>query len=145
MDAAQVFAQAHGLLRPGGLIALLSHGVPLWLGEAPWEKALNRYLQDRLGQPGGSMCGVDDPTRDQRAALLRTAGFVEVAVLRHHYQAVLTLEYVIGHLYSAVSAENVPVEHRAAFQAGVRSALQVGHPTDLIEDVPVVTLVGLRP
>lgn len=144
MDAAHVFTQAHRLLRPGGGIAVVSHGIPLWLGEAPWAKAVHQYLQDWLGKRNRGMCGVDDTTRDERTALLRTAGFLEVAVLRHHYQAVLTPEYVIGHLYSALSADNVPVERRAAFEAGVRSALKVGQPTDLIEDVPVVTLVGLR-
>jgi SAM-dependent methyltransferase len=52
MDADAVFAAAARLLRPGGGIAVITQGRPLWLGERDWTRALRAYLEDWLG-PGG--------------------------------------------------------------------------------------------
>lgn len=145
MDAAQVFADVHRLLRPGGGIAVVSHGVPLWLAATGWAQELNRFLQGWLGQPSGWMCGSDDATRRERAGLLVAAGFSDVTVLRHRYEAVLSPEYVMGHLYSALSPQDVPVERRPAFEQAVLSILHDHQPAEgLLEEVPVVTLVGVR-
>lgn len=145
MDPAQVFAHVHRLLRPGGGIAVVSHGFPLWLAATGWAQALNRFLQEWLGQPSGWMCGSDDATRRERAALLVAAGFQDVTVLRHQYEAVLSAEYVVGHLYSALSPQAVPAQRRPAFEQAVLSILHDHEPAEgLLEEVPVVTLVGVR-
>lgn len=147
MDAAEVFTQAHHLLRPGGGIAVVSHGLPLWLTDPPWARALNRYLQEWLSRPTGWMCGLDDETRDERIELLQATGFQDVEVLRHSYQAVLSPQYVVGHLYSAMPAHAVPVARRATFEQGVLATLREHEPsgTGLIEDVPVVTVAARTP
>lgn len=143
MDASQVFTQANRLLRAGGGIAVVSHGLPLWLTDTPWARALNRYLQEWLGQPTGWMCGLDDVTCDERIRLLQAAGFQDVTVLRHAYEAVLTPQYVVGHLYSALSEQDVPIDRRTAFEQGVLATLHEHEPTTgLVEDVPVVTLAA---
>jgi SAM-dependent methyltransferase len=142
MDASEVFTQAHRLLRPGG-IAVVSHGLPLWMTDTPWARALNRYLQEWLGQPTGWMCGLDDATRDERIRPLQAAGFQDVTVLRHTHQAVPAPKYVVGHLYSAMSAQDVPVDRWAAFEQGVLDILREHERrTGLIEDVPVVTVAA---
>lgn len=118
MNPADVFANARPLLRPGGGIAIVSHGVPLWLADNGWAREVNRFLQDWLGASTGGQCGVDDRTRADRAATLSECGFVEVTVLHHEYTAQLTPQYVVGHLYSALSETQIPVDRRADFEKG---------------------------
>jgi hypothetical protein len=144
MDPASVFAQARAMLRPGGGVAIVSHGLPLWLADADWARALNLFLEDWFQTSTGNLCGVDDRTREERARLLGATGFVDVTVLRHDYEAELTIDYVIGHLYSALSDGQVPADRRGDFEAGIRNA--TANSTDaLVEHVPVVTLAAHTP
>lgn len=53
MNPASVFADARELLRPGGGIAIISHGVPLWLADTPWARSAARHPA-RVGQRSGS-------------------------------------------------------------------------------------------
>ena len=121
----------------------MSHGLPLWLTDTSWARALNRYLQEWLGRATGSMCGLDDSTRGERISLLHAAGFQDVTVLRHDYEAVVTPQYVIGHLYSAMSETDVPAASRTTFEQGVVDTLREHQPaTGLVEHVPVITLAA---
>jgi SAM-dependent methyltransferase len=145
MNAEDVFAHARQLLRPVGGIAVVSHGLPLWLADMDWARAVNDYLQRWLGEPTGGLCGLDDATRDKRARLLRQAGFQTVTVLRHRYSATLTPDYIVGHLYSALSQEQVPANRREDFERGLLSVLEPYDTVPLIEDVPVTALVATAP
>ena len=51
MDAEAVFPRPRGCYAPGGGIAVITHGRPLWLGERDWMRALRAYFEDWLG-PG---------------------------------------------------------------------------------------------
>lgn len=145
MDPASVFADARTLLRPGGGIAVVSHGLPLWLADAEWARAVNRFLTDWFDRPTGDLCGLDDHARDERAQLLDAAGFIDVTVLRHDYTAELTPDYVVGHLYSALSEEQVPADRRADFESGIRSAIEHSATDAMVEQVPVITLAARTP
>lgn len=146
MDPASVFADARELLRPGGGIAIISHGVPLWLADTAWAREVNRYLQGWLGASTGGQCGMDEQSRLERADQLVACGFVDVTVFRHDYTAQLTPQYIVGHLYSALSETQVPVNRRADFEAGLLSAIERGSIVDpLIEHVPVITLAATAP
>lgn len=143
MDATAVFAACADLLRPGGGLAVVTHGVPLWLTEEDWARALRRFLEEWTGRPGTSACGSDAAALGERRALLGTAGFGEVAVLEHRYRAAMDAGYVVGHLLSALPEAAVPVGRREEFTVGVRRVLEpFGEP--LVEDVPVTVLVGRR-
>jgi SAM-dependent methyltransferase len=144
MDPASVFAQARELLSPGGGLAVVSHGQPLWLADTDWARSVRAFLEGWFGTSTGNRCGLDDRTREERRRLLSETGFVDVTDLRHEYDAELTVEYVIGHLYSALSEGQVPPDRRAEFEAGVRNALE--HRTDaFVEHVPVITLAATSP
>lgn len=146
MDAAAVFAAGRRLLRPGGGVAVITHGRPLWLGERDWTRALRGYLEDWFG-PVSDNCGTDEATLAERRRLLEAAGFTDVTVLEHRFEAPLDADLVLGHLYSALSPGQVAPERRDEFAAGVRDVLrphaEVG-PGGLVEDVPVDVLVGRR-
>lgn len=146
MDAAEVFAAARRLLRPGGGIAVITHGRPLWLGERDWARALRGYLEDWFGQVSGG-CGTDEATLAERRRLLEAAGFTSVTVLEHRFTEPLDAEFVLGHLYSALSPGQVRPDRRDEFAAGVRAVLRPHAeraPDALVEDVPVDVLIAQR-
>ncbi len=142
MDAPTALSASHRLLRPGGAVAVVTHGVPLWLGESDWARALRRFVESWTGQEATSSCGSDDEALRRRKAELATAGFRGITVLSHRYEAVVDADYVIGHLYSAMPEDLVPVPRRTEFEAGVRRALEASGGSPLVEVVPVSVLVG---
>src|SRR5260370_378425 len=42
------------LLRPGGGIAVITNGTPMWLQDSPWSRALRGFLEQWLGSPAAS-------------------------------------------------------------------------------------------
>ncbi len=146
MDATAVFAAARRLLCPGGGVGVITHGRPLWLGEQDWARVLRGYLEEWFG-PVTATCGTDEQTRTERRWLLEQAGFADVAVLEHHFQAPLNANCVVGHLSSALSPGQVAPDRRDEFAAGVRAVLRPyteRGPDGTVEDVPVDVLVGPR-
>ena len=93
-------------------------------------------------------CGTDEQTLRARRRLLEQAGFVDVDVLEHDFEALLDVDYVLGHLYSALPPGRIVTDRRPAFEAGLRAALRpYSEPAAnarLVEDVPVQVLVGRR-
>jgi SAM-dependent methyltransferase len=144
MDAPALFVAAHRGLAPGGACAVITHGVPLWLTEADWARVLNAYLADWFGRPVTAGCGSDAVALRERQGQLRAAGFTDVAVLEHRYQADVDADHVIGHLYSALDAAVLPVARRPEFEDGLRRALSPFEGKPMREDVPVTVLVGRR-
>lgn len=144
MDAPEVFGACHRLLRPGGGVAVITHGVPLWLAESDRARNLRGYLEAWTGQRATSHCGSDETARREREEQLRQAGFAEVTVWEHRYQAVADPDYIIGHLYSAMTESMVPASRRPEFEAGVRVALEPFADAPLVEEVPVTVLIGRR-
>jgi SAM-dependent methyltransferase len=144
MDADAVFRACSGLLPDGGGLAIITHGVPLWLGPAEWARSLRRFLEEWLGQPVSSPCGSDDATRRDREQHLRRTGFSDVVVIRHRYECAVDAEHVVGHLYSAMSEAMVPGDRRAEFEAGVRQSLGPFDDAPMVEEVPVTVLLARR-
>jgi hypothetical protein len=75
MPCEQVFAVARGLLRPGGALAVIANGTPLWLQPSDWSQALRAVLQRWLGIRLDSCCGTDPSSRQRYRAALAEAGF----------------------------------------------------------------------
>jgi hypothetical protein len=144
MDAPAVFHASHRLLRPGGAVAVITHGIPLWLGETDWARGLRTFMESWTGQRATATCGSDEAALDRRTAELGTAGFRDVTVLRHRYDVVVDEDHVIGHLYSAMPEDLVPAGRRPEFESGVRRALEPFRGPPLVEDVPVTVLLGRR-
>jgi SAM-dependent methyltransferase len=144
MDADQFFGSARRLLRPAGVLAVVTHGVPLWLGDTDWAAALRRFLERWLGAGAGTSCGTDARTLRERSAAMEAAGFDALDLAAHSYDAPVDAEYVIGHLYSAMSEEHVPAARQSEFENGVRTALEPFACAPLVERVPVTVLLGRR-
>lgn len=144
MDAPALFEAVHRGLAPGGAIAVITHGIPLWLADADWARALNHYLAEWFGRPVASGCGSDAAALRERTAHVAAAGFADVAVLEHRYQAEFDMDYIIGHLYSALSEDVLPTARRPEFEDGLRRTLSPFQGAQMLEDVPVTALLGRR-
>ena len=144
MDETALFDAAHRLLRPGGVLAVVTHGVPLWLGATPWALALRRFLETWLGSPVGSSCGTDAATLEQRRETQTKTKNTNTKKNKQNYDAPVDADYVVGHLYSAMSEDHVPAGRREEFEDGVRTALEPTTGAALVEHVPVTVLVGRR-
>jgi SAM-dependent methyltransferase len=128
------------LLRPGGGIAVITNGIPLWLHHSPWSRALRSFLEHWLGTTLTRTCGTDDASQ-QRYRDAMTAAGLEVTETRYDYTGELDFEHLLGGLYSALPAQRLPPPaQRPAFAAQVRHAVAPHAP--FTEHVPVKTLLG---
>ncbi|RLQ04089.1 class I SAM-dependent methyltransferase [Micromonospora sp. BL1] len=142
MDRDALFAAARPFLRPGGGIAVVTNGEPLWTQDADWSRALRECLERMLGHPVTARCQTDeDGRRRNREALVRAGYRYEETSVR--YDAPLTVDDMVGGVFSAMSAEQLPTDQqRERFAAELRDAL--GGRTEATESVRVWLQCGVR-
>ncbi|MGW3964496.1 class I SAM-dependent methyltransferase [Amycolatopsis sp. NPDC005003] len=142
MDHELLFAAIRPLLRPGGGVAVVTNGRPLWLQDTAWSAALRKVLSDYLGTPPHRTCGTDDASQERYAKALAAAGYaVSSAVVE--YSATLSVDELAGGVFSAMSPEQLPgPDARPAFTERIRAAVAPHGP--LREHVRVRVLTGTR-
>lgn len=146
MDSRPLFGSLSTILPPGGTVAVIANGTPIWLQDRPWSVALRGFLSERLGGGGGSGgCGTDQPARRQYAAELAAAGFVTTDDHLDFSEAV-TAEWIFGNVMSAMPAALLPsVDERPHFAAAMEAALRSAQPDgDFVEDIRLAVLIGRR-
>jgi SAM-dependent methyltransferase len=62
------------LLRPGGGIAVITNGTPMWLQDSSWSRALRGFLEQWLGTSPTSTCGTDDASQQRYRDTMTGAG-----------------------------------------------------------------------
>ncbi len=130
------------LFRPGGGIAVITNGTPMWLQESPWSRALRGFLEKWLGQTLTRTCGTDDASQQRYRETMAEAG-LDVTETRHDYTDELDLDRVVGGVYSALPVHRLPPpDQRPAFADQIRSAVAPHAP--FMEPVPVRVLLGRR-
>ncbi|MFE2753187.1 class I SAM-dependent methyltransferase [Actinosynnema sp. NPDC059335] len=135
-----LFRAVSSLVRPGGGVAVLTNGTPLWQQGSDWSRALRGCLEEWLGTPSGHACGTDEESRNRYRTSLAAAGF-EVRTHEVRYRGTLDLESVVGGVLSALPVDRLPPPpDRAAFTDRVRHAIEPHAP--FIEDVRVTALTG---
>lgn len=132
----ELFAALRPLTRPGGGVAVLSNGTPLWLQDSDWSRALRSALEQHFGVTVKATCGTDAEDRERYARALTAAGFGDVREIVVDYTGELTFEQVVGGVYSAIPEP----EDRAEFTERIRLALP--ERPSFTEAVRVVALVG---
>ena len=131
------------LLRPGGGIAVISNGTPMWLQDSPWSRALLSFLEQWLGSRPARTCGTDDASRQRYRDVMTEAG-LDVTETRHDYTDELDLDRLIGGICSALPVQRLPPpDQRAAFADQIRRAVTPHAP--FTEPVPVRMLLGRWP
>jgi len=141
MDHVRLFRELGPRFRPGGGIAVVANGTPLWLQEIPWSRALRKVLEDWLGTEVKNTCGTAEADRDRYAEALRAAGY-EFSHTTVEYTDELDLEHVIGGVYSALPVTELPTkDRRPLFEERIRRSLE--HLGPFTEHVRVSVLKGL--
>lgn len=139
----ELFRSARPLIRPGGGIAVVSNGTPLWLQESAWSHGLREFLERWLDTSLTAACGTDAESRQRYAEALAAAGY-EVASAAVDYVVELSLDQVVGGICSALPLDRLPPPgQRAAFADQVRAA--VGTRGHFREPVHVAILTGRVP
>jgi trans-aconitate methyltransferase len=70
-----LFQAAVPLLRPGGGIAVVANGTPLWLQHSAWSQGLREFLEAWLGTTLSSACGTDQESQHRYQQTLAQAGY----------------------------------------------------------------------
>ena len=140
MNRAALFAAAGPLLRPGGGIAVVTNGTPLWLQDTDWSRAIREVLEGWTGHKARATCGTDEQSQRRYGDDLSAAGY-EVITAAVDYDVELTADQLTGGIYSALGADRLPPSgQRAAFAARIAGAIA---PRDhVIEHVHVAVLAG---
>jgi len=140
MDHEALFKHALTLVRPGGGVAVVTNGTPLWLQDSTWSRGLRAFLERWLDTTLTFPCGTDEPSQRRYEQALTSAGF-EAARTAIDYVADLSFDNLVGGVYSALPAERLPAaDQRPAFAAQVRAA--VGDNERFSEPVHVVIITG---
>ena len=139
MDEPAALADGAALLRPGGGLAVVTQGPPLWLGPAPWQQAVRGVLERSLG-PVTATCGSDAAALARRVGLLEALGLA-VQVCSWRAEHVVDAAWVVGHLGSALPGGTLD-------PGGLREALEevLDQPAgSLVEQVLTTAVVARRP
>lgn len=140
MNPDTLFQTLARLLRPGGGIAVVTNGTPLWLQQTKWSQALRGVLEHWLGTPVTDPCGTDRASQRRYANALAAAR-LHVSHTSIDYTDELDLEHLVGGVLSAFSAQQLPApDQRPAFAEQVRHA--VSAQDRFLEHVQVTILMG---
>ncbi|QUQ71936.1 class I SAM-dependent methyltransferase [Kutzneria sp. CA-103260] len=136
----ELFHAVASLARPGGGVAVVTNGTPLWQQDTAWSRALRGYLEDWLGSKVTNTCGTDDASQRRYRDSLTAAG-LEPAVVSVDYADELSVEQIVGGVYSALPVDRVPApEQRPGFAMRLGEVLQPHGP--YVEQVRVTVLTG---
>ncbi|MBP2327491.1 trans-aconitate methyltransferase [Kibdelosporangium banguiense] len=131
------------LIRPGGGVAVVTNGTPLWLHDNPWSKSLRASVEHWLGHKTTLTCGSDAEAQQRYAESLRANGFT-VDTDTVEYEDELTIDEIVGGMYSALPPSKLPTpEQRPVLAGQIQRALE--HDGPFIEHVRVTVLTGQVP
>ncbi len=139
VDRAQLFIAAKTALAPGRGLAIIANSTPLWLQDTVWSHALRTFLQRWLEIKLTSHCGTDDDTRSEYRRELIDLGYV-VAEIRVEFTDFLTLDQIVGGVFSAMSDRIPAASDRTRFASELDHALAGTDP--YAENVQVRALIG---
>jgi SAM-dependent methyltransferase len=144
MDPPCLFAALRPLVRPGGSVAVIANGTPLWLQETGWSRALRAHLEAWFAITATSWCGTDPSSRAQYRRALVDAGFDRTTDTSLAYAEDLTFTQLVGSLYSAMSEDQLPRDgERETFEQQLRDALGASSGDETFTElVNVAILVG---
>ena len=126
----------------GGVVAVAYNGTPMWLHRDPWATALRAVLESRLGRP---LRDTDFTAEALRAAeeAMRDLGYTQVERWEQTSTETIDLEFVVGHILSATSTDQIPPADRQDFAQEVSSAITAVAPSGRVtETVQVRAVIG---
>jgi SAM-dependent methyltransferase len=140
MNRDELFQAAFRLVRPGGGVAVIANGTPLWQQDTAWSRALRRFLEQWTGRSAAAPCGTDAASTQRYRDGLAAAGY-GTAEATVEYRDDLDMDQLVGGVYSALGGGALPApDARPAFAEQIREAVAPHLP--LTEHVRVTMLFG---
>jgi SAM-dependent methyltransferase len=127
------------LQRIGGGVAVAYAGSPMWLHPDPWAKALRGVLEARLGPLRGF-----DFTEEALSvceATMHDLGYFGIERWEQTYEETIDIDFVVGHILSATSTEQIPPAQMRNFEDDVRSAVTAVAPAVHVVETVVVRAI----
>jgi SAM-dependent methyltransferase len=122
-------------------VAVAYVGSPMWLHPDPWAKALRGVLEARLGPLGDSDFTAE--ALDIAEATMRDLGYRGIERWEQRYEETIDIDFVVGHILSATSTQQIPLSQRPEFENEVRSAITAASPSaPICETVPVRAIIA---
>jgi SAM-dependent methyltransferase len=125
----------------GGAVAVVYNGSPMWLHPDPWAKALRCVLERRPGQ----LSDVDFTAEALRVAeeTMQDLRYMHLERWERVYTEAIDVDFIVGHILSATSTDQIPAPERARFAQDVHSAITAVAPSgDVVETVSVRAVIG---
>jgi ubiquinone/menaquinone biosynthesis C-methylase UbiE len=133
-----------GVLRritAAGIVAVAYSGSPMWLHPDPWAKALRTVLEARLGQLSDTDFTAQAVQEAEKT--MRDLGYTQIERWEQTNAETITVDFVVGHILSATSADQVPPAQRRDFARELASAISAVAPTGLVvETVNARAIIG---
>jgi ubiquinone/menaquinone biosynthesis C-methylase UbiE len=128
-------------IAPGGAVAVAYNGSPMWLHPDPWAKAVRSVLENRL-RPLADTDFTAEALQTAEDAM-RELGYTEIEYWERTQAEVVDLDFVVGHILSATSTDQISPTQRDEFAHEIRSAIHAAAPAaQLVETVPVRAVIG---
>jgi ubiquinone/menaquinone biosynthesis C-methylase UbiE len=125
----------------GGVVAVAYNGSPMWLHPDPWAKALRSVLETCLGQ----LNDTDFTEEALRTAenMMRKLGYTQVERWERIYVETIDVDFIIGHIFSATSIDQIPSAQRQQFAQELCSAITAVAPSGRVaETVNARAVIG---
>jgi ubiquinone/menaquinone biosynthesis C-methylase UbiE len=125
----------------GGAVAVAYNGSPMWLHANSWARAVRSVLEHRLGQLDDTDFTAEAFEAAEQA--MRDLGYTKIERWERTEVETIDLDFVVGHILSATSTDQIPAEQREEFAHEVSVAIRAAAPAEkLIETVPVRAVIG---
>jgi SAM-dependent methyltransferase len=122
-------------------VAIAYVGSPMWLHPDPWAQALRGVLEARLGPLEDHDFTVEAFAIAE--ATMRDLGYHDIERWEQRYEETIDIDFVVGHILSATSTEQIPLSQKREFANEVRSAITAASPSAPIrEAVPVRAIIA---
>jgi ubiquinone/menaquinone biosynthesis C-methylase UbiE len=128
----------------GGTVVVAYNGTPMWLHPDPWTKALRRVLENHLGKLGDADFTSEALIAAEEA--MNALGYTQIERWERRYVETIDVEFIIGHILSATSTDQIPAAQREDFAQEVSSAITTLAPSEHVEElVKVRAVIGHPP
>jgi SAM-dependent methyltransferase len=127
------------IVHPGGSVAVAYNGSPMWLHRDAWAKALRSVLESWLGPVSTCDLAVEGLRACEDA--MRDLGYSGVQRWTRTYETTIDIDFVVGHIYSALSPTQIPRDQTSVFEQQLRKEIAAVAPSGRVTETVVVRSV----
>ena len=124
-------------LTEDGAVAVAYNGSPMWLQPNRWARALRGVLEEWFGPLRDLDIAVEGIEAAERA--LQELGYRDIERWERVYEDEVDADFVVGHIFSALSPDQVQPSRRSEFAHAMANVLPTG---TFSESVAVRAVVG---